>query len=158
MISLLTPTGSKTLTPRGVMNAAGVKKSIDLVAMQTGAGDIDVWTPAEVVDALVVTTNAPGNYVSGYGASPGPASVSTAILTASAAGAVGAVTWLWEYDSGNPDLNISAETSPTTGFFAIVEAGFTMSAFFTVTATDSLGRTGQATVNASVTNYLWGGY
>lgn len=156
MISLRTPTGNKVLIPRGVMNAVGVKKSLDLVAMQTGSGLVDLWTPAEAGGTFTITVNpvAPA----GYGAGPYTVTVPTGNVVATATGQVGAVTWAWAFDSGDVGITISAPTAATTEFYAAVNPGVTLNADFTVFATDSIGRTAESTISVSLTNYFWGGY
>lgn len=156
MIAIQTPTGKKGLIPRGYMNATGAKKGFARVAMRTTTGSIDIWTPAETGNPLTLDVNPPAGI--GYGAGPYAVAVTTGLVTASAIGAVGAVTWSWAFDSGDPGITISAPTSAATEFYASVEAGATLVADFIVTATDSIGRSANQAVTVNLTNYLWGGY
>jgi len=75
-------------------------------------------------------------------------SISTGSTTASANGAVGAVTWKWVRTSGVG--SIGASTSATTNFTATGMVPYvTVYGTFQVTGTDSLGRTATAEVSAT---------
>jgi hypothetical protein len=85
-----------------------------------------------------------------YGARLGAGTVDTNSVTASASGGTGPYTYLWEYISGDTEINVITPTVATVVFRATVGIGDIFNATFRVTATDSLGNTGTQTISATL--------
>lgn len=96
---------------------------------------------------VVTVTITPG---SASGSRSGAGTVDTNSVTASASGGTGPYTYLWEYISGDTEINVITPTAATVVFRATVGIGDIFSATFRVTATDSLANTGTQTITATL--------
>lgn len=155
MIAVRTPSGSKMAIPRGIMLPDGSLKAFARVAIRAASGDGDLWDSASYSGLTVAVEPA---YAYGALAVPSAITATTNSVTAAATGAVGPVAWSWVKTAGDSSWSAVSPSEATTAFrHADTDPdGIEVVATFEVTATDGIGQTGTATVEAIALNY--GGY
>lgn len=150
MIGAQTSRGKKVLIPRGWMNAAGQLRTFARVRVRDADGNKDIWDVSTGPTGLLVTVTP--SSVQGFAATPSEITVTSSVVTAAIAGAVGNVSWTWTRTVGASGWVIGTPQQPQTTFSIDLSPGEIEIATFRVTATDALGRTATADVNVTCSN------
>gem|GEM_PF-5808159 len=151
MIAAQTPAGKKGYLLRGAFTPRG-KVRIATASVTTPAGDKVFWDIA--ASSAGFTVDALPSSVSGAGASPSAMEIRTTSPTAAATGGVGTIFYEWAQTAGADLWAIERPLTASPNFVAEAVGAYEIqTATFTVTATDTAGRTATDTVTASARNY-----
>jgi len=156
MIAVRSTSGDKTIGAVSVRSVSG-DIIIGRISALTPSGDKLLYD-ASVGGGSLGVTALPYNAI-GSRLTSGAAAVTTDEVTASAAAGTPPYTYAWSKVSGGSGWSILSPTAASTRFrYTTVDEGSSEFGEFKVTVTDARGRTGEATIEASVYNYgTWNG-
>ena len=123
------------------VKVAGVWRNVTRIMIKQGGA----WKEAKIfAPPLDLTTSAPS--VEAYNYSGFPSYVVTPSITAIPSGGTPPFTYAWTRDTGT--ATATSPATATSGFGRVVNPGEDSTEFWTVTATDSFGLVGVASISA----------